>query len=169
LIHEEEYLSKKESRLVDFKVGDYKINYNRNLEKPINERFSLTSDESLYGINEISIKPLLYSRVTINPFKLKERLYPVDFGYGRSIVKRISFEIPKGYKVTRLPEDVGVKLPGNGGSYLFKVQNKGNIINFYIKYQISKKVFTSNEYFYLKEFFKEIVKSQDADIIIEKR
>lgn len=168
LIHEDEYVSNIEARLVDFEVNDYKINDNRNLEKPINERFSLTIDESLYGKNRISIKPLLYTRVTINPFKLKERSYPVDFGHGRSVVQRISFEIPKGYKVVRLPEDVGVKLPNNGGSYLFKVQNKGNIINFYIKYQISKKVFTSNEYFYLKEFFKEIVKSQDTDIIIEK-
>ena len=126
------------------------------------------SDDDFSTQNKISLKPYLISRVSSNPFKLKERLYPVDFGYKKSITQRINIEIPKGFSVTKLPKEIRLKLPNNGGSYIYKVQQKEKKINIYSKYIIHKKIFSSEEYFGLKDFFKKIIEVENSEIILEK-
>jgi hypothetical protein len=164
----EAYIENLEVKLVDFEIEDYSINYNSNLEKPIKESFTLLSDDDFSTQNKISLKPYLISRVSSNPFKLKERLYPVDFGYKKSITQRINIEIPKGFSVTKLPKEIRLKLPNNGGSYIYKVQQKEKKINIYSKYIIHKKIFSSEEYFGLKDFFKKIIEVENSEIILEK-
>jgi hypothetical protein len=102
----EAYIENLEVKLVDFEIEDYSINYNSNLEKPIKESFTLLSDDDFSTQNKVSLKPYLISRVSSNPFKLKERLYPVDFGYKKSITQRINIEIPKGFSVIKLPKEI---------------------------------------------------------------
>ena len=164
----EAYIENLEVKLVDFEIEDYSINYNSNLEKPIKESFTLLSDDDFSTQNKVSLKPYLISRVSSNPFKLKERLYPVDFGYKKSITQRINIEIPKGFSVIKLPKEIRLKLPNNGGSYIYKVQQKEKKINIYSKYIIHKKIFSSEEYFGLKDFFKKIIEVENSEIILEK-
>ena len=84
-----------ETKLIDFEIDNYTIKYDRDLQKPIKESFTLLSDDDFSTKPKISLKPILIYRISNNPFKLKERLYPVDFGYKRSITQRINIEIPK--------------------------------------------------------------------------
>ncbi len=168
LIGKESYLENLETKLIDFEIDDFKINHLNDLEKPINETFTLISDDPLTTQKKISLKPILLLRSSINPFKLKERLYPVDFGHTSSIVQRINIEIPEGYTVSKLPREMSIKLPNNGGLYLYKLQQKDNKIKIYSKYIISKKVFKSDEYVGLKEFFNKMITIENLEIILQK-
>jgi hypothetical protein len=165
---EEDYKNDIEIKLVDFEIEDYLIKYNSNLEKPINESFTLLSDDDFSTQNKISLKPFLISRVSSNPFKLKERLYPVDFGYKRSVTQRINIEVPEGYEVTSLPDETVIKLPNNGGSFVYKIQHANNTIKIYSKLLISKKIYNPEEYNNLKDFFKQIIFAENAVIVFEK-
>ncbi len=166
-IGEEEYISTLETRLDDSEIEKYKTSNFRDINKPLIENIVVVSDDNFNDASGIRIRPIA-NRITENPFVLNERLYPVDFGYKRSISQRITIEIPQGYKITSLPKEAGFKLPNNGGSLLFKVQQKESSINLFLKRQISKNVFTSQEYFYLKKFYEEIIKVHDCYIEFEK-
>lgn len=117
----------------------------------------------------IRINPFIYERMSINPFKLKERNYPVDFAYSRSRTQMLSIKIPDGYTVKSLPNSMGLSLPEKGGSYILKVSEKNGKINLFTKFDISKETYTSEEYYYLKEFFNQIITSQKSLIELEKK
>lgn len=118
--------------------------------------------------NTISINPFVYDRLTINPFKLKERKYPVDFGYKRTDSQLINIKIPEGYKVKSLPKKVGFSLPAKGGRYVLNVYEKEGEISLFMKHGIHKKIYSNEEYYYLKEFYNRIIKSQEQLIVLEK-
>lgn len=165
---EDEYLSNKESMGQNFEIEDYTISDLNTFEKPVTESFTLISDDSFLGQSNIRLSPIVFPTVSSNPFSLNERLFPVDFGHQRFVTQRITINVPEGYQAVSIPKDTGVKLPNNGGSYVFKVQNKGNQVKVYIRYQIAKKVFSSEEYFYLKEFFKKIIEAEKGLVEIQK-
>lgn len=167
-IGEDEYISNKESMGKNFEIEDYKITDLTTLDKPVGESFSLISDDSFLGQDNVKLSPIVFPTIKSNPFNLEDRLFPVDFGHQRFVTQRITVNLPEGYKAMSVPQDTGVKLPNNGGSYVFKVQNKGNQVKLYIRYQIAKKVFTSDEYFYLKEFFNKILNAEKGLIEIQK-
>jgi hypothetical protein len=168
LTGEEDYKKDIEIKLVDFEIEDYSIKYSSDLEKPIKESFTLLSDDDFSTQNKISLKPFLISRVSSNPFKLKERLYPVDFGYNRSVTQRIIVEVPEGYEVTSIPDEAVIKLPNNGGSFVYKIQYVNNTIKIYSKYLISKKIYNPDEYNNLKDFFKQIIFAENSVIVFKK-
>jgi hypothetical protein len=165
---EDEYLTRKESGSLDFEIDEYEISNIKVLEKPIEESYTLFADNSFGNGSKINISPIIYRTVKSNPFKLEERLYPVDYGYQRFITQRINFTIPEGYEVINVPKDAGIKLPNRGGSYVLKVLKKENQIDIYIRYQIAKKIFTSEEYYHLKEFYKKIIEAEKSSIVLEK-
>ena len=164
----DEYISNKESMGKNFEIEDYEISDLTSLDKPVGESFTLISDDTFTDRSKITLSPIIFPTIKSNPFNLDNRLFPVDFGHQRYVTQRINVNIPEGYQVVSVPTDTGVKLPNNGGSYVFKVQKKENQVKFYIRYQIAKKVFSSEEYFYLKEFFKKIIEAERGLIEIQK-
>jgi hypothetical protein len=118
--------------------------------------------------NKIRINPFLFNRIKQNPFKLKERNYPVDFGYIRLNNFYLSLTIPENYTIVNLPEDKAISLPNNGGRFILKTIKKGNTITVLTRMQISKKIFSVEEYYALKEFYKQIIISENGYIILEK-
>jgi hypothetical protein len=167
-IGEEEYLRELSQGLSDSEIENYTINNLKLIEQPIEENYQIISDDSYTDGKNIRIFPVLRSRRGVNPFQLKERLYPVDFGYRRSLMHRITIDIPKGYQVTQLPQKVGVKLPNNGGAYLYQVQQNNEQVRVFIRFNINKKIFSPEEYFYLKEFYNKIIEAESSFIELEK-
>jgi hypothetical protein len=167
-INEENYLSKFESKNPDIEVEEYVVRAEKDIEKPIQEFFKITIFKNNSLKNKVRINPFFFERIKENPFKLKERNYPVDFAYPRKSNYSLSLQIPKGYKITQLPKDIAIALPYNGGRFILKTSKKKNWITLFIRFSIHKKSYSSEEYFVLKEFFKQIVIAENADIVLEK-
>ena len=167
--NQEDYLEEFESKNPDIEVEEYKVINKEVLEKPLTENFKIiiTLDEGL--TNKTRINPFLFNRITKNPFKLKERNYPVDFAYPRKNNYALNLQIPDNYKVTKLPENLAISLPNKGGVFILKSTQKGNIINIYVRMNTNKKIYSSEEYHYLKEFFKKIIIAENQYIILEKK
>lgn len=165
---EDAFVSSKEQGFIESEIENYEASNLEDLSKPVIEKMKVVGDEPLGNAKRINIYPM-HEVVKTNPFKLNERLYPVDFGYARSISQRTSIAIPEGYKVVSIPKQMGFRLPGGAGSLLFRVQQKEQVVNIFLKRQLSKNVFTSNEYFYLKKFYDELIKIHGSFITIEKQ
>ncbi len=162
------YIDNFEEENPDVEVEDYTVTNAENLEKNLLEVFkvNLIMDEGLS--DKIRINPFFFDRLEQNPFKLKERNYPVDFGYRRKSNFVLSLKIPENYTVTQLPKNKAVALPNKGGLFVLKAVEKNNIINLYARIQIAKSSYSSEEYFALKEFYKQIIIAENAYIILEK-
>ena len=169
LLTEDDYLEEFEEENPDIEVDNYRVNFLDELEKPLNEIYAINIMMGEDLSKKTRINPFFFNRMKENPFTLKERYYPVDFGYASKSNFSLSIEIPDSYKITQLPKEVAISLPNNGGLFVLKIVKKENIINLYTRINLNKSIYTSEEYFALKEFFNQIVIAENSYITIEKK
>lgn len=113
------------------------------------------------------LQPSVSESIYENPFKLKERTYPVDFEYTFYKTLITNYVIPNGWEVEEHPESKQYNL-GDGGTYrrIFKVS--GNILSVRDDFLIGKTRFIPEEYSFLKDLYEGI--SQDnAELIVIKK
>jgi hypothetical protein len=172
-LSEEKYLEGLEDRISNISIDNFNIKNLDNLDKTLVETQEIFMDSEdlnteIDSENLIRFSPVFFDQLSINPFKSNERLFELDFNYQRKNIYRLSIKIPDNYKVIKLPKNLGLKLPNDGGSYIYKISNINNKINLYIKFYIEKDLFSTEEYFYLKELYEQIIQAESAYIELQK-
>jgi hypothetical protein len=163
---QDEYAKNLDRTTNNFSIDKVEIKNLENINEPIVETLHVQSDG---GLNvPFLFNPFLTDRLEKNPFKSSERLYPVDFGVIIDERITINISIPDGLEVEDIPDRIGLGLPNDGGKYLFDVQRKENSIELVSWLNISKPLFSSEEYHYLKELFNRIVQAQNTDLVFKK-
>jgi hypothetical protein len=165
----EKYLEDFETEHPDIEVDDYSNSIDEDLNKPTEEKFTITlfMDESLGDVTRIN--PFFFNRIKENPFKLKERFYPVDFAFPRSNMYNLSLQIPDNYTITNIPESKAFALPNKGGVFSITYHKTNNTINLFIRMSIKKRIYSSAEYYYLKQFYNQIIQEENNYITLEKK
>lgn len=167
LVTEEKYLEGIEDADDKLTIGSYKNSNLDNIDKPLTELFDIIIESDLDG-KIVILNPFINSKITKNPFQLKERTYPVDFGYPKNFQFTLALTIPEHFKVSSLPEKIAFKLPNGGGNYTFNIEEKNNKISMISRFKINRSYFIPQEYPYLKEFYNQIIKTQNSLITLEK-
>lgn len=165
----ESYLENFESKNANLEVEDYEHKNLSDLDKPLQELFSIKIEMNEELGNKTRINPIFFERIKRNPFKLKERHYPVDYAYPSRIKYSLNLNLPENYIVTQIPKDVAFSLPNNGGSFILKTIKKENSITVYTMLNINKKIYNANEYLTLKEFYKQLIIAENRYIVLEKK
>lgn len=119
------------------------------------------------GAGNIYLSALLLNGFDESPFNLRERYYPVNLGAAWEIQNLVNLRLPENYQVAALPEPVGISLPGGGGSFVMNVTKSRGQVNIYSKILLAKPVYSSTEYYYLKEMFSRIVRAHAGTIVLE--
>ncbi len=165
----DDYISEVEDKNEGLKINNYKIENVDDLDKPVKEKFEVTiSDQSEDAGDMIYFSPLFYQAITKNPFKLKKRVYPVEYPYKKDLTLMLNFTVPKGYRVEEVPENVAYTLPENGGKFIYKVTKMGQMLQVITKLVISKELFVPEDYETLKEFYNLIIAKHAEQIILVK-
>ncbi len=150
-------------------ITEYKVDNMDNLGQPILESFAFeTSDEVEVIEDEMFFSPMLFLRGKENIFKSEERKYPIDLRYGFSNNYSVTIKIPEGYTVAEKPEDVGFKLPENMGSFVFRSNISGNMIQLSVNETFSTPLITEQYYMALKTFYGKLVEKQSDQIVLKK-
>ncbi|WGK65287.1 DUF3857 domain-containing protein [Croceiramulus getboli] len=162
---------------VDRIINTYKLteasNYEREnlnaLEEPVQEsyEFKVENGVDLIG-NKMYIDPLIFLRMTSNPFKAKERSYPVDFIHPFKVNKRINIKLPEGYTVESLPEPVSIALPENMGSFIYNIGEFNGSLNVMAQFTMNSKVILPSNYAMLKEFYQTRVNKENEKVVLVK-
>ena len=166
---EEAYLEDFEAEKQNLEINDYKINDEKDIDKALLEFFEIKLIRDVNTSSKIRINPFLFDRFGTNPFQLKERSYPVDFGYPFKRNFALSLKIPENYTVAQVPKDKAYALPNKGGLFILKVQVTKDKIEIYTRFNLNKRIYSSEEYFALKAFFKQIIITENSYIILEKK
>ncbi len=116
----------------------------------------------------IYLSPMLGQGFEENPLKQETRTFPVDIPVKSKDQYILNLTIPEGYSVEELPENINLKMDGNGGQFQYLVSQNGNTIQVVCKVTISKVRFEPEEYNIIKGFFDVIVEKQGEQIVLKK-
>ena len=167
-LSKEDVISKLEEKLT-IEIENFRISNKEDTYKPYNMMIQFNSEDLVEGINgKLLVNPLLFFTKKTNPFKSKERTFPIDFSTAWKEINNISIEIPEGYSVESLPEQLAIGLPDNLGFFKYKVSQTGNTIEVNSITQINSPIIGPNYYDSIKEFYTQLVSKQTEKIVLVK-
>ncbi|WP_222983338.1 DUF3857 domain-containing protein [Flagellimonas meishanensis] len=168
-VDETVYMENLETEYGEMDITEYDLKNKRDYSKPLIESCSFSRENQCEIIGEdIYFKPMLFLAKTENPFKMEKRIYPVDFTFPRQEKYIIGINIPEGYKVQSLPENVTVQLPDNLGKFSFNIMSNGNTVNVNVSSEINSAFFPANYYDVIKEYYKNLVEKQSEKVVLSK-
>lgn len=164
----DDYLQKIEKEN-NFEVSDYELT-NEDLNEPVVEKYSVIANSSVDIIGDkMYFSPLLFLASKENPFKQEIREYPVDFSFPLRNKYQINITIPDGYKVENLPKPMAIAMAKNYGSYKFSIANvTPNVIQITAILDVNSPIIPSEDYSFLKEFFKMMIDKENEKIVLKK-
>jgi hypothetical protein len=142
----------------------------KEIENPVIESHEIVINDHASAAGDlIYINPFITQREESNPFKLAERLYPVDFGSMQEKTYMFKLTVPEGYAIDEMPENKILTLADNSAKYLYNVTVSGSVINLTRRFQINKNIFIQTEYPNLKEFYNQVVAKEAEQIVLKKK
>lgn len=117
----------------------------------------------------IYLNPMVIPHISEQPFKAKERKFPIEFPYTSRVLINSLIQIPEGYVVEELPKAIHATTPGNVMQLFYKVQVSGNLLQLSYRYELNKKFFLADQYELLKSFWTQMVKCNNAMIVLKRK
>lgn len=168
-LSETKMLNKLETVYEGIEIEKIRLSNKTELSKPITEMIKFTSDNQVDIIGDkIYVSPLLFLTQQENPFKLEERLYPIDYGSSWKKDIRLTIQIPQNFTVSSKPEDIALELPDNLGTYILKISVTNNQISVISQTKINEPLIGAIHYKILKELYKQAIEKQKEKIVLLK-
>jgi len=166
---EDEYLNALESKFPGLEILTYELSGADSIYLPVHEAMDVTIKNRISSSgNSYYINPLLFEQLTINPFRVEQRNYPVDFVYPAETVYSLRLTLPDGYQVKEVPKQIALKLKDNSLSALYQVNVLGQTVQVTYKFTRNKTIFSDDEYPDMRTFFSELVKKHAEPIVLTK-
>jgi len=166
---ETEFIKSYKSNKAGLDISNYKITNLDHPDQPLIESMDIAIEDNVEEAGNLTyLLPLLYERTKENPFSLEERNFPVDFAHPFEENFRTVITFPSNYQLDKLPKNERFTLPGNAGTFSIFFAADGNQIAVRSKISILKPVFSAEEYYNLKELYKNIVRKQAEQIVFKK-
>lgn len=121
-----------------------------------------------FNATEILLNPILIDRSTKNPFSLEERNFHVDLGSPQTETYNINILLPADYTITNAPKNIALSLPNGTAKFSYKSKYDNNNLMVQLITNLNQAVYSSEEYFHLKEFFAMIIQQQMIDFQFKK-
>ncbi|MGX5855252.1 hypothetical protein ACWKW6_16490 [Dyadobacter jiangsuensis] len=154
----------------EWKIQNVSIkNKTEDLKGTVNVSCDFEAEDENASPGVLYFNPIMAGRWTKNPFKSKERIYPIDLGTGISASFIGNFTLPEGYALEEMPKAEIVVLPDKGGKFSYQVRQVGNVIQVNTMIQVSRTRFMPEEYPDLKEFFERVVQKHAQQLVIKKK
>ncbi len=119
--------------------------------------------------DHFAFNPYFFNKMSINPFQLAERNYPVDMGMPYDEKYILNMHLPNQYGIENNLQNQSVTLADNDGIYTTHFENGANGITFSSLIKFNRAVYPTGEYPYLKQFFNKIIAAEKANLIIQKK
>lgn len=163
------FITNKEERFESIEISNYQAENTDVYEGFVSESFDFYKESGAEIIDgKIYIQPLLFLKITENPFKLEHREYPIDFGYPMKDTYMVNISFPEGYTMESSPEPIVVKIPNNLGEFRYNSKVLGNKIQLTVSMELSSPVMASETYSFLKEFFNQMINKEKEQIVLNK-
>jgi predicted transcriptional regulator with HTH domain len=107
--------------------------------QPAKCEFEVTISDQIENFDdELIFYPLLYERITENPYKLEKRIYPLDLVVPQTKRVTIAINLPADYEVVELPEPLALSLPDKSAKCIYNISYANNKLMTFFKLDIRK-------------------------------
>jgi len=166
----DEYVESLDERSPHFKILKSDISNVDSLDNILSEKYEIEIKEfNSINHDRLSFSPFISDYISVNPFRLTERTYPVDMGMPSADRYTLTLHLPDNYAVETPPQTVGIALPNNGGRFQTFYQADGNVFTFSHIIQFNKSIYSSQEYPYLKELYNKIILTQKNEMVLKRK
>ncbi|MDF3078327.1 MAG: hypothetical protein K0S09_2216 [Sphingobacteriaceae bacterium] len=166
----EEYVESLDERMPKIKILNSSFGSLDSLDQTLSEKYEVQIDAyDDLNTDRFSFNPFFIDPVKENPFKLKERSYPVDWGAPSDTRMTLILRYPAKFEIQSKPDAVGLALPLEGGKYSVNSSSEENKLSFSQLVSLNKSIYQPNEYPYIKELFNKIVETQKSEIVFKKK
>lgn len=164
-----EYIKTQEKHKAGIEIDEYKIEDFNDIEKPLKESYTVTIEPETVGDKVILYPFFNKTYISENPFKMKERSYPMDFGFPFTNTYLLAIDLGNVYETEQLPKSRTIKLPNEDGECLVTYVAEGSKINIRFNMKLNAYRFPSDAYPSLKEFFGTMITMLKEESIILKK
>lgn len=162
-------ITSKEESFENIEISNYQALNTDVYDGYVSESFDFYKESGAEIIDgKIYIQPLLFLKITENPFKLKNRAYPIDFGYPMKDTYMVNISFPEGYIIESSPEPIVVKIPNDLGEFRYAPKVLGNKILLSVSMELNSPIMSSKTYSFLKEFFNQMINKEKEQIVLTK-
>ncbi|MCC1484813.1 hypothetical protein [Winogradskyella immobilis] len=162
---EDIYLDVFKNAFTNINIEDHKVNTVNKSEDQFNETIEFTYEPDFIN-NKIYFNPFLFKFFKENPFRLKERNYPIDFGYKDIYQFSAEIYLKDHLKIIEIPKPVNIIIPNKSGSFLFTCKQEGNKLMVFLKIKFDKPIYGAEYYEALKNFMSKVVEVQNNTIVV---
>jgi hypothetical protein len=150
-------------------ITNYTLDRPVDASKPLTQRMTMSLPIEGQEASIVYFNPFLFERLTENPFKLNQRLYPVDYGVALEVTVVLNLTLPQDMAVDEMPQNAALQLPLGGGKYLFNTSVMENKISITTSMSLNKPVFSAGEYKALKDFYERIIALEQSTVVLKKK
>jgi len=117
--------------------------------------------------DKILISPFYGYTITDNPLKQTFRFYPIDMTYREECTFNSTIQIPKGYKLFKIPESLSIDNENVKITYVLKniSENQVKVVG---TYEFKKDIYSAESYSDLKRYFNKIIEKFNEKLILVK-
>ena len=165
----DDHIKSLESNKGALEVSELNYENSKDLSKPakITYDYELTDGVDEVG-DKLYISPLLFLAMKENPFKLEERLYPIDFVIPYEDKYMINIILPEGYKVESLPKSEAMAFKDGDAKFDYIVKENGKFVQLMVRLEINNPLVQPSDYKNFKSFFSKIVEKQAEQMVLTK-
>lgn len=153
----------------DASIDSISIQNQDNLEESWKAKGNCKISGASFASNDfIYVTPITLSYLKESPFKLEDRLFPVDINYAINEQIILNLHLPEGFDVEELPESSIIHLPEDAGMFDYRISQNGNTLQMTCKIKVNKIRFAVEEYPLLRNFFSLIEEKLGEQVVLKK-
>jgi hypothetical protein len=153
-----------------WEIKDFSLINADSLSASLNEKYNVNISNGAQAFpSGLVFNPYMISSELENPFTSDERKFSIDFGCPVMSIYTLKINIPEGYEVDEKPASISVKLPENGGTFMYSCEQQGDIITVQSKFTIDKIRYKAEDYKILREFYAQVHRKQSELIVFKKK
>lgn len=166
---QESHLIELENNYNNIEISNYEVKGAEVGEGYVTQSFEFLFENASEIIDgKMYLKPMSFLRMENNPFKVDERLYPIDFGHPFKNSYSVMINVPDGYSVETSPASMVLKLPKDLGEFKYLIKAQQNSIHINATFEISKPYISAENYAFLKEYFNTVITKQAEQVVLKK-
>lgn len=167
---EAEYVKDFKNEHPNWEVSNIMFENVEDITKSAKQSFDVTINNHITENGDVLyLNPFVATQMEQNPFRLADRVYPVDYGSAQESVYMCKINVPDVYAIDELPKSKVMALPENAGRYTYNVTTVGNTISITSNFVISRNIFTQAEYANLREFYAQVIAKMSEQIVLKKK
>ena len=153
-----------------FKILSSSVSNVDSLDEAVSEKYEIEVKEyDNMDHDHFKFNPYVMDRLEVNPFKLRDRTYPVDWGMPSVTRYTLVMHLPEKYSVETPPQKITLGLPNGGGDFITDFVTDSNSFSFSHVMEWKKPIYSPEEYPYLKEFLNKIILAEREDMMLKKK